>query len=259
MIDFEVKGVLFDVDDTLLDNKPGVPGHGLHERSRLAAAHQVGKKYGITRLENLTVQENLDAFLTAPVHTLEAAVWNILTISGEADSEVINLDHPLLKEIVQLKNELHEDVLREHGKEVPGAVAFVQGLAALGLQDKLAIASMAVRRDVNLFLDMTGLTPLFPAERIQTVENVTHPKPHPEVFNLAFESLHLPESARGSVCAFEDDPRGIIAAKAAGLFTCAITTRFNRSVFESLEIAPDLIADSYQEFSELFGIPASDL
>ncbi|HEX3568200.1 MAG TPA: hypothetical protein VHT70_00810 [Candidatus Saccharimonadales bacterium] len=37
-INFKVKGAIFDVDDTLLDNKPGNPGFGLHERARLAAA-----------------------------------------------------------------------------------------------------------------------------------------------------------------------------------------------------------------------------
>lgn len=56
MIDFQIAGAIFDVDDTLLDNQPGVPGQGLHERSRLAAAHTVGKAHGIPALENLTAQ-----------------------------------------------------------------------------------------------------------------------------------------------------------------------------------------------------------
>lgn len=258
MIDFEVKGAIFDVDDTLLDNKPGVAGQGLHEQSRLAAAHKVGEKYAIPRLAELTAQENLDAFMNAPVHTLEAAVWNILVMTGKADSSVMNIEHPLLKEIVQLKNELHEDILITKGEAVPGAIAFVQGLATLGIENKLAIASTAVRRDVDLFLAKTDLAILFPPERIKTKESITHPKPNPEVFNLAFDSLGLPEADRQYVCAFEDDPRGIMAAKAAGLFTCAITTRFSRSELESLEVPPDLIGESYKEFSQLFGIKISN-
>jgi beta-phosphoglucomutase-like phosphatase (HAD superfamily) len=254
MINFEVKGAIFDVDDTLLDNKPGIPGKGLHEQSRLAAAHAVGIKYGIERLAQLSAQENLDAFLNAPVHTLEAAVWNILIMTGEADSETMNIEHPLLKEIVSLKNELHEDILMTQGEEVLGASAFVRGLAEQGLANKMAIASTAVRRDVDLFLGKMGLSAFFPAERIRTKEDITHPKPNPEVFNLAFESLGLTEVDRSRVCAFEDDPRGIMAAKAAGLFTCAITTRFSRDELRSLEISPDLIGDSYEEFSRLFGI-----
>lgn len=258
MIEFQVKGAIFDVDDTLLDNKPGIPGQGLHEQSRLAAAHEVGKKYDIPRLIELTAQENLDAFMNAPVHTLEAAVWNILLITGEADSDVMNVEHPLLKEIVKLKNELHEDILMTKGEEVPGASAFVRGLAELGIADKLAIASTAVRRDVDLFLGKTGLEALFPPERIKTKEDITHPKPNPEVFNLAFDSLGLSEADRNEVCAFEDDPRGVMAAKAAGLFTCAITTRFSREELQSLEVPPDLIGESYKEFSELFGVTIKD-
>ena len=258
MIDFEIKGAIFDVDDTLLDNKPGIPGQGLHEQSRLAAAHEVGKRYTIPRLIHLTAQENLYVFMNAPVHTLEAAVWNILRMTGEADSDVLNPEHPLLKEIVELKNELHENILITMGDEVPGARVFVQGLAELGIADKLAIASTAVRRDVDLFLGKVGLEALFPPERIKTKEDITHPKPNPEVFNLAFESLGLPGTDRSSVCAFEDDPRGVMAAKAAGLFTCAITTRFSRDELQALEVSPDLIADSYAEFSELFGMPKAN-
>lgn len=254
MIDFEVKGAIFDVDDTLLDNKPGVPGQGLHERSRLAAAHIVGRKHGIPALEGLTAQQNLDAFLNALVRTLEAAVWNILVMTGVADSEVINSDTPVFREIVALKNELHKDILREFGTEVPGAVKFVKALGRTSLRNKLAIASTGVRQDIDMFLSMTGLDGFFPDERIKTKESITHPKPNPEVFNLAFASLDLPEKDKGNVCVFEDDPRGIMAAKAAGLYVCAITTRFDRESLSELEVAPDLIADSYQEFAGYFGL-----
>lgn len=254
MIDFEVKGAIFDVDDTLLDNKPGVPGHGLHERSRLAAAHTVGQEYGILALQELTAQQNLDAFLNAPVHTLEAAVWSILVMTGVADSEVVNPDNPVFKAIVTLKNELHKDILRKFGTEVPGAVNFVKALGQGSLRNKLAIASTAVREDVDIFLSMTGLNIFFPEERIKTKESITHPKPHPEVFNLAFASLGLDEKDKRGVCAFEDDPRGIMAAKAAGLYVCAITTRFDRNSLSELEVAPDLIADSYEEFAGYFSL-----
>src|ERR1019366_3489432 len=110
----------------------------------------------------------------------------------------------------------------KEGKEVPGAVNFVFALAESGLEDKLAIASGAIRRDVDFFLEKTGLTKVFPDNRIKTKESFSHAKPNPEVFNFAFNSLDLPESDRFAVCAFEDDPRGILSARAAGLYVCAI-------------------------------------
>lgn len=255
MIDFEPRGGIFDVDDTLLDNRPGVPGSGLHERSRLAAVHEAGVRHGIPGLAQLSVEDNLRGFLDAPVHTLEGAVWNIMMMTGLADSEVLNPDDPLLREIVDRKNELHEAILLEHGREVPGSTDFVRDFGALpSVGGRLAVASTAVRRDVGLYFGMVGLDSYFSAERIITKESITHPKPHSEAFDMAFNSLGLPESDRRLVCAFEDDPRGIMAAKAAGLYVCAITTRYTRHELMRLGIAPDMASDSYGEFREYFDL-----
>lgn len=254
MIGFKIQGAIFDVDDTLLDNKPDALGATLHEKARLTAAHTVGTRHALQPLIKLSAQENLNAFLYAPVHTLDAAVWQILLMTGIADSDVINVEHPLHKEIVQLKNEYYEELLNKEGEAVPGAIAFVKALAAHGLRDKLAIASTAIRRDIDIFLKKTGLGILFPDERIIAKESITHPKPHPELFNRAFTSLNVAENARRQVCAFEDDPRGIMSAKSAGLFTCAITTRFSRDSLISLDVPPDLVAESFQEFAEQLGI-----
>ena len=42
MFDFTVYGAIFDVDDTLLDNEPGLAEDSLHARSRLAAIREAG-------------------------------------------------------------------------------------------------------------------------------------------------------------------------------------------------------------------------
>lgn len=254
MISFRPRGAIFDVDDTLLDNKPGV--HGLHERSRLAAVHMVGQRHGIASLEALTPQQNLAAFQTASVHTLEAAVWNILLVAGLADGATLYPEHPLLREIVALKDELHEDILLRYGNEVPGASAFVRALAAILPADRLAIASTAVRRDVRLFLHKVGLTPLFPDANIKTKESTIRYKPHPEVFDAAFRSLGLNPADRPYVCAFEDDPRGIMAAKAAGLYVCAIATSYPASELAALAVAPDFVAADYTAMRRHFGLAA---
>lgn len=247
--------VIFDVDDTLLSNhSPALPW-GLHERSRVAAAQVVGRRYGILALEKLTDEQALKDFRNSSVHSLHGAIWQTLKRIGEVQGE-LDMTHPLLLEMVALKDELHEQTLRQHGEEVPGAVAFVEKLAKHGLKGKLAIASTSFRRDVILFFDMTGLHRFFPDKRIITRENFTHPKPHPEAYDLAFASLGLPESARPKVAAFEDDPRGIMSAKAAGLYTCAIATRYKKEDLAELAVPPDLIAGSFAEFTELLGLPA---
>lgn len=39
-----IKAIIFDVDDTLLDNLPNSDEGGLHERSRLLAVHTIGRE-----------------------------------------------------------------------------------------------------------------------------------------------------------------------------------------------------------------------
>lgn len=253
----DLRGAIFDVDDTLLSNYPDDTGVGLHEQSRLRAIHEVGRRHNLPALQVFTIQQSTEAFLDAKVHTLHAAVWRMLYMAGEVDNEDdINPNHPLLCEIVDLKEELHEDVLRTYGKEVPGAITFVQALAQSGLAGKLAVASTSSRRDIDLFFGMTGLDKVFSDEHIISRERFTHAKPHPECFNMAFDTLGLPESARMQVAAFEDDPRGIMAAKAAGLFTFAVTTRYSREQLAALEIAPDVIAQDFHELAQILQVPA---
>lgn len=250
-----IQGAIFDVDDTLLSNYPDNTGVSLHESSRLEAAHIVGQRHDIAGLKAFTIEQCLEAFLNAREHTLQAAAWQMLIMAGVVEEHrAIDMAHPLLQEIIALKDQLHEVTLRQHGQAIPGAIDFVKKLAEHGLMQHLAIASTAIRRDIDIFLELSGLGPYFPDERIISRERVTHAKPHPEAFSLAFASLHLPESARPHVLAFEDDPRGIISAKAAGLLTCAITTRFSAEHLRSQAQAPDIVAASFTEFRQLFGL-----
>jgi HAD superfamily hydrolase (TIGR01509 family) len=246
---------IFDVDDTLLNNHPKGSACGLHERSRLDAMRAVGRRHNIPRLAASTEQDAIDAFRDAPEHSLYGALWQTLLVCGVVNGDVIERQHPLLMEMAELKDQLHESVLRREGVEVPGAVAFVRALANLGFEGKMAIASTAMRRDVIIALEVMGLSGLFPAANIITREESTHPKPHPDSYNRAFESLGLPAGTkRRTVLAFEDDHRGVMSAEAAGLFTCAITTRYTKKELAAQPVPPDLIADSYAEFAQLLGI-----
>jgi beta-phosphoglucomutase-like phosphatase (HAD superfamily) len=247
----DIQGVIFDVDETLLDNYPPHIPYGLHEQSRVRAAHTVGKRHGIKALQEFTDEQAYQAFRDAPVHSLHGAVWQTLKMIGEVQGE-LDLTHPLLIEMVTLKDELHGETLRMHGKEVPGATQFIEKLVEYGLRDKLAIASTAYRRDILVFFDMANLHRFFPDKRIITRELFTHPKPHPESFEMAFKTLGL--KSKSKVIAFEDDPRGIMSAKAAGLYTCAITTRFKKEDLADLAVPPDFIGESYAEFEKSLGL-----
>jgi len=248
-----IAGAIFDVDDTLLDNHPGGDMYGLHERTRLEAAHTVGRRHGIAGLTQLTPKQATDAFIQAPVHTIQGAVWQMLIMAGVVANGPLESDHPLLQEIIELKEHRHEHLLRTEGHEAAGATKFVETLTTTyGLRGKLAIASTASRRDVNLFLQTSGLQRFFPEANIISREQLVHAKPHPDAYNQAFATLELPEAARARVWAFEDDPRGVMSAKTAGLFTCALaTTRFTPGQLMSAATPPDIAVGSFAELQAL--------
>jgi HAD superfamily hydrolase (TIGR01509 family) len=253
----DLKAVIFDVDDTLLDNHPEGSVAGLHGESRIRAAHEVGKRHGIPELQQFTPKQAKDAFFQAKEHSLRGTVWQMMFIAGVVETENVDPDHPLLNEIMELKDVMHEEVMRAGGRAFPGAIEFVEALAANGLEGKMAIASTAYRRDVDLFLEITNLRRFFPEERVITREQFNHPKPHPDAFNLAYATLGLPDKDRPYVAAFEDDPRGIMSAKAAELYTCAIAIRHDKKALAGLAVPPDLAAGSYAEFMKLFSLPMS--
>ena len=78
----EIDAYIYDVDDTLLDNRPQDGGYNLHEQSRLIAIHHVGREMGHAALIEVTAEENEQAFLTAATHTMDHAIWTILQNKG---------------------------------------------------------------------------------------------------------------------------------------------------------------------------------
>ncbi len=170
----EVKGAIYDIDGTLLAAECDEIG-GLHDHSRLVAIQHVAYWHDITALQDLTAEENRNAFYTAKFSSLDGAVWSALYQKGIVDSDDLDPQHALLREIVDLKNEIHADIMRQFGKTVLGAVELVQRMASICGPDKLAIASSAVRRDINILVDeMTDWRQFFPPERIVSHDDVEH-------------------------------------------------------------------------------------
>ena len=119
---------------------------------------------------------------------------------------------------------------------LPGVLAVLDALDEA--QIPCAVASNSDRDWVDRVLDITGLTSRFRA--IATADEVAHPKPAPDVYLLAAERLGVPPQ---HCAAFEDSPRGLQAAHAAGMFTVAVPTALTRHfaweqahhIIESLE------------------------
>jgi beta-phosphoglucomutase family hydrolase len=135
------------------------------------------------------------------------------------------------------KEELYRSLARKVIQPLEGAVELVRQLAAAEV--RLAVGSSGPYANVSLILEILGLRDCFSV--LSTGDDVSHGKPHPEVFLKAAERLRL--SSRRCVVV-EDAPQGIEAARAAGMAVVAVTS--SRSADQ---LPADLVVDSLSQLS----------
>lgn len=123
----------------------------------------------------------------------------------------------VIGEAVARKHAAYEKAVRGSMQLVPGAAEFVENAALDGYQ--LAIVSGALRREIELVLDVTGLRPHFAV--IVAAEDVAVCKPDPGGYLRAQDMLDL--FPRRCVVV-EDSIPGLKAARAAGLRCAMLAT-----------------------------------
>ncbi|MEP7176055.1 MAG: HAD family phosphatase [Gemmatimonadales bacterium] len=126
-------------------------------------------------------------------------------------------DEAALLEAVERKNVHYEQAVRASMRLVPGATDFIESAALDGFQ--LAIVSGALRREIELVLDLAGLRPHF--SEIVAAEDVSACKPDPQGYNRARAQLEI---APGRCMVIEDSLPGLAAARSAGLRCAMLAT-----------------------------------
>lgn len=136
------------------------------------------------------------------------------------------------------------DAVRDHIRIFPGVHDLVRGAAA---RMPLAIASGALRGEIELILNVAGLRPCF--RHITSAEDVSRGKPNPECFLLALEALNrgaLTAPIAPSEClVIEDSLPGIRGGKAAGMKVLAVS---NTHQLQDLHEA-DAVTDSLERIN----------
>ncbi len=125
------------------------------------------------------------------------------------------------REATQVRKRAHYQAAIGKLTPMPGVLSLLDALDRENIP--CAVASNSERVWVDRVLDITGLTSRFQA--IATADEVARPKPAPDVYLLAAERLGV---APTHCVAFEDSPRGLAAAHAAGMFTVAVPTALTR-------------------------------
>lgn len=142
-----------------------------------------------------------------------------------------------VKEIADEVDSNFVKTVADGGEPIKGALEFVQSLKESG--EKVALATSAPRRNVDVFLDAFSLRGIFNAEVCG--DDVSKWKPDPEVFLKA--ARQLGEDPKNCVV-FEDSLAGVTAAKAAGATCVALLTTASREV---LKAADYFIEDFFDE------------
>jgi len=108
---------------------------------------------------------------------------------------------------------------RAHARPLPGAAELIRECHGQGIP--MAVASSAMRKNVDFVVEALKLGAYF--KSIVSGDEVSHPKPDPEIYLVA--AGHL--GAEPSRCvAFEDSPIGIEAVVRAGMKCVAIASTF---------------------------------
>lgn len=155
----------------------------------------------------------------------------------------VSLNRNELEELVERKAAQVEPVMRTTLQLLPGAAEFIRQAAG---RYPLAIASGALRREIDLVLKYGGLRDCF--DVIVSAEDVKRSKPHPDAFIRAWELLLLAggEDLRRDEClVIEDSIHGVSAAHSAGMRCLAVTNSYSRNKL----VEADMVVDSLDELA----------
>ena len=106
-----------------------------------------------------------------------------------------------------------------HAKPFPGVERLIK--ECHNHEVRVALASAAMSKNVYFILDVLKLRPCF--DVVLTEDEITHNKPHPEIYEKTAQKL----GNRPAACVvIEDSFAGIEAAKAAGMKCVAVASTF---------------------------------
>lgn len=147
-------------------------------------------------------------------------------------------------EIHQLSEELEERfrrTYRPHAQPLPGLASLLGEFHHAGVP--MAVASSAMRKNVEFIVDTLGFRPYF--QCLVTGDEVTHPKPDPEIYLMTAAKLAVPPSR---CLAFEDSFVGVDAAKRAGMACVAVGSTFSLEELRA-QTRADLVVGSFADLT----------
>lgn len=147
-----------------------------------------------------------------------------------------------LESLLATKKALFPEAIGDHAL-YPGAAECIDMVAA---HVPIAIASGALRPEIELILDRSGLRARFPiiVAAGETPRSKPHPDPYARAYELLREGGHLRDGAMPSdVVAIEDSEWGLQSARGAGLRTLGVLTSYTADRLPSAHACVPSIRD----------------
>ena len=206
----ELKGLLFDMDGTLVDNLA----------YHFAAFAEYAKREGFDLKEPVGLKHN-------GMHGNQIFPM----VLGEEKVAEYGLDR-----LNREKEEVYRDMYRGKVEPIKGIIELLRAAKDDGI--KCAIGSSGCRENVQFIIENLAIEDLIDASI--SGSDVTHGKPHPEIFTKAHEALGL----KAEECiVVEDAVNGILAGVAAGCKCLGITTTASAEVLT--EAGASLCVEDY--------------
>jgi HAD superfamily hydrolase (TIGR01509 family) len=200
---YPLKAVIFDCDGILVDTEP------LHYEAFQVVLSPLGLGHDYSHYMEFYIGfDDRDAFREA------------FREGGRS------LDEATLAELMRAKASALLQIAARGVGSFPGVVSLVRELVEHGVP--LAVASGALRHEIEIFMEALGLEDAFPL--IVAADDVQRSKPDPETYRVALERVKAKlgnDSLDPRACiAIEDTPAGIQSARGAGLYVIGVTNSF---------------------------------
>ena len=143
-------------------------------------------------------------------------------------------------------------VIRTLKQGVPAMPGLFEVLAEFRPRFKLAVATSAPRRMVDIIMEQLDLRRWFDA--IQTSDGITQGKPHPEIYQKAMAQIGV---TGGESVVLEDSGNGALAGKRAGAYVIAVPSQFTRD--QDFSFADFRAADLREAAGHVRDLPGNDV
>lgn len=197
-----VQAIIFDMDGVLIDSA------AVHARAFREILGEVALEFG--------------AYRDYAGRRTDDVIRTVAATAG------LQLTDARIAELTEAKRQRANRYMREMPILIDGVS---EALDVLGRRFRLALASSASRRNVDVFLERSGSASSFAFTL--SGEDVVASKPSPEIYRDSVIRLGLlPQQC----VVIEDAPAGIEAARSAGVQVVAVASTVSRETLEAMDV-----------------------